>query len=51
MISSAASFNWYGRNSLQDAPEKMAAHKKAAGYLFPYLFDADQSVAKAERWL
>ncbi|MEE9404824.1 MAG: thioredoxin family protein [Algisphaera sp.] len=30
-----------------DAPEEMATEKKARGYAFPYLFDADQSVAKA----
>ena len=30
-----------------DAPEKMAAEKEKRGYTFPYLFDADQSVAKA----
>jgi len=30
-----------------DAPEKMAAEKEKRGYPFPYLFDADQSVAKA----
>jgi peroxiredoxin len=32
-----------------DAPEKMAAEAKEAGYIFPYLFDATQSVAKAYR--
>ncbi|MEL6107837.1 MAG: thioredoxin family protein [Planctomycetota bacterium] len=30
-----------------DAPEAMAAEKAARGYAFPYLFDGDQSVAKA----
>ncbi|MEM1027586.1 MAG: thioredoxin family protein [Planctomycetota bacterium] len=30
-----------------DAPEKMAAEKARRGYTFPYLFDEDQSVAKA----
>jgi peroxiredoxin len=30
-----------------DAPDKMAVEAKEAGYLFPYLFDASQSVAKA----
>lgn len=30
-----------------DSPEKMLLEKKAAGYEFPYLFDADQSVAAA----
>ncbi len=30
-----------------DAPDKMAAEAKAVGYTFPYLVDADQSVAKA----
>lgn len=30
-----------------DAPDKMAAEARAHGYRFPYLFDADQSVAKA----
>ncbi len=32
-----------------DAPEKMAEEKGAAGYTFPYLFDEDQAVAKAYR--
>jgi peroxiredoxin len=32
-----------------DAPDKMAAEAKEAGYIFPYLFDATQSVAKAYR--
>jgi peroxiredoxin len=30
-----------------DAPEKMKQEKAERGYGFPYLFDADQSVAKA----
>ena len=30
-----------------DSPELMKVEKAEAGYLFPYLFDADQSVAKA----
>ena len=32
-----------------DNPEKMAAEAKAAGYTFPYLYDATQEVAKAYR--
>lgn len=32
-----------------DSPEKMADEKLLAGYTFPYLFDADQSVAAAYR--
>lgn len=32
-----------------DAPEKMAAEAAAAGYSFPYLFDATQQVARAYR--
>jgi len=31
----------------QDAPERMAAEVAAAGYIFPYLFDETQVVAKA----
>lgn len=31
----------------QDGPEPMAAEAQEAGYTFPYLFDADQAVAKA----
>jgi peroxiredoxin len=34
-------------NYPDDSPEKMAVEKKHNGYSFPYLFDADQSVAKA----
>jgi peroxiredoxin len=30
-----------------DSPEKMKEEKAAAGYVFPYLFDATQRVAKA----
>lgn len=30
-----------------DSPAKMAEEKAAQGYTFPYLYDADQSVAKA----
>jgi len=36
-------------NYPDDSPEKMKAEAKAAGYLFPYLFDESQSVAKAYR--
>lgn len=32
-----------------DAPEKMAAEARAAGYLFHYLYDETQEVAKAYR--
>ncbi len=32
-----------------DSPEKMAEEARAAGYVFPYLYDASQSVAKAYR--
>ncbi len=32
-----------------DSPEKMRSEVKAAGYTFPYLFDATQDVAKAYR--
>jgi peroxiredoxin len=31
----------------QDGPEQMKAEHTSAGYTFPYLYDADQSVAKA----
>ena len=31
----------------QDGPDKMREEYHSAGYSFPYLFDADQSVAKA----
>lgn len=33
----------------QDGPQAMAAEARAAGYAFPYLFDADQGVARAYR--
>jgi len=33
----------------QDGPDGMRHEAHAAGYVFPYLFDADQSVAKAYR--
>ena len=32
-----------------DSPEKMAEEKRSVGYTFPYLFDQDQSVARAYR--
>jgi peroxiredoxin len=32
-----------------DAPEAMAEEARRAGYVFPYLFDEDQSVARAFR--
>jgi peroxiredoxin len=42
-----------GSNSLrthpQDGPDRIPAEVEAAGYTFPYLFDADQAVAKAYR--
>ncbi|MEL6543547.1 MAG: thioredoxin family protein [Myxococcota bacterium] len=34
-------------NYPDDSPEKMTVEAKTHGYTFPYLFDADQSVAKA----
>lgn len=34
-------------NYPDDSPEKMAEEAVQAGYTFPYLYDADQSVAKA----
>ncbi len=34
-------------NYPEDGPAKMTAEAKRAGYTFPYLFDADQSVAKS----
>ncbi len=34
-------------NYQDDSPEKMIEKAKQAGYHFPYLYDADQSVAKA----
>ena len=33
----------------QDAPQHMKVEARTRGYTFPYLFDADQSVAKAYR--
>jgi len=33
----------------EDRPEQMAAEKRQAGYLFPYLHDDSQAVAKAYR--
>ena len=32
-----------------DSPERMAEEASAAGYIFPYLYDATQAVAKAYR--
>ena len=37
------------QNYPDDSPAKMAAEAKSAGYLFPYLFDEKQTVAKAYR--
>ena len=34
-------------NYPDDSPARMAAEVKSAGYLFPYLYDASQAVAKA----
>ena len=36
-------------NYPDDSPEKMAAEAAHVGYEFPYLYDADQSIAKAYR--
>ena len=36
-------------NYPQDSPAKMAEEAKAAGYIFPYLYDETQAVAKAYR--
>jgi peroxiredoxin len=36
-------------NYPDDSPAKMAEEAKAAGYTFPYLYDATQAVAKAYR--
>lgn len=36
-------------NYPQDSPKEMAKEAKEAGYLFPYLYDETQSVAKAYR--
>ena len=37
------------QNYPQDNPKKMAEEVKAAGYIFPYLYDETQEVAKAYR--
>lgn len=34
---------------VEDSPEKMREEKRAAGYLFPYLYDETQMIAKAYR--
>jgi len=34
-------------NYPEDSPAKMVAEVKSAGYIFPYLYDASQAVAKA----
>ncbi|MDE3066709.1 MAG: thioredoxin family protein [Verrucomicrobiota bacterium] len=36
-------------NYPEDSPEKMKAEVKSAGYIFPYLYDETQTVAKAYR--
>jgi len=36
-------------NYPEDSPAKMAAEAKAVGYVFPYLYDETQAVAKAYR--
>lgn len=36
-------------NYPEDSPAKMAKEKQAAGYVFPYLYDETQQVAKAYR--
>jgi peroxiredoxin len=36
-------------NYPEDSPRKMAEEAKAAGYIFPYLYDETQEVAKAYR--
>jgi len=36
-------------NYPEDSPARMTAEAKAAGYLFPYLYDEKQTVAKAYR--
>ena len=36
-------------NYPEDSPERMKAEVKSAGYLFPYLYDETQAVAKAYR--
>lgn len=37
------------KNYPADSPEKMAEEARSAGYVFPYLFDETQAVAKAYR--
>jgi peroxiredoxin len=37
------------QNYPADSPAKMAEEAKAAGYIFPYLYDATQQIAKAYR--
>ncbi len=37
------------KNYPDDSPAKMAEEVKSAGYIFPYLFDETQAVAKAYR--
>jgi peroxiredoxin len=37
------------QNYPQDSPEKMKQEAKAAGYVFPYLYDESQAVAQAYR--
>ena len=44
----AISSNFVGTHP-QDGPEEMLAEARDAGYGFPYLYDEDQSVAKAYR--
>jgi len=34
-------------NYPQDSPEKMAEEARSAGYIFPYLYDETQEIAKA----
>ena len=36
-------------NYPEDSPEKMKQEARKAGYVFPYLYDEDQSVARAYR--
>jgi peroxiredoxin len=37
------------KNYPEDSPEKMKAEARSAGYVFPYLYDESQAVAKAYR--
>lgn len=37
------------KNYPDDSPSKMAVEARAAGYVFPYLFDESQSIAKVYR--